>query len=870
MREHFFFYVTGIKNSDTREKKHSKCYNSGMPFKKKFLYSGYDVLKGTFFAHEKLFNMTTRSGEKVPHTEKITFTTFDEYYNAVGEEIYDDACFFQYEFSDEEITKYNLDISRLNFVSIINYTIDDALKELKSDENNKIENPLFSRAYKTEPNSNPSVASLLSSWQSHSNTWKKIPDKGRGHYEINKWAYKNDFFVDVRYIDKGENITHKKTYNFAYFFDFVYFLKGDLSYASLGEVEGLENVKNIEQYNLDYALADSKVLSKAHAKLTKETDINFFKGNVEQSTTALVPTADVKPPRDLEESEDNLNQNDSNQNCRIYYISDLHLEYILGDLCAWSPVDVGKALDKIADELTKDLPLDNSINSLYVIAGDTVNYDSMDIYSAFLSDLAAKLSERYHDKYPSGTRIHPYIITTLGNWELNDGNIQEIMQNVIERCQEISNKYMGYDKDKATRIKKIIHLLDSLVYFDADMIPQEMSYEEIMGISDDEFTKRLKCTRVIMVGGPGLYFGTGIDPEDEPKETETHSDDPNLYAVYEKVVRCANGKQVIVVSHYQTNRWIKGHYYNNCIYVHGHNHRNDYHIEYNYRIYGDNQYGQGGHNKNPLSFEYPKFKYFYADSEIDIFDDYEDGIYDINPDEYVAFLRGKWMNASFNRKNIQIKMLKRYGYYMFVGVSDRDGTLYILNGGQIKCLSTKNIQYYYDHMLEVIKSIDGPLGEYNIQQQEIARAVKQFGGLGTIHGSIIDVDFYNHIFFNLWDRKMTPYYAYDITERIVYKDVATMLQNGCPQLYQRYKDNENNGNNFEANLPANISKPTIRGNRDQMHDKSKELYKQSRVLKKMEKINGKVLTLWPNVDIKSEKAVKGEKIKEIAEKKSSK
>ena len=68
----------------------------------------------------------------------------------------------------------------------------------------------------------------------------------------------------------------------------------------------------------------------------------------------------------------------------------------------------------------------------------------------------------------------------------------------------------------------------------------------------------------------------------------------------------------------------------------------------------------------------------------------------------------------------------------------------------------------------MISTIKMPLDKYTSFQKHIADIVKRIGGVGTIHGSIIDIDFYNHIYVNLIDLSLIGYLASDIINKIVY------------------------------------------------------------------------------------------------------
>ena len=83
---------------------------------------------------------------------------------------------------------------------------------------------------------------------------------------------------------------------------------------------------------------------------------------------------------------------------------------------------------------------------------------------------------------------------------------------------------------------------------------------------------------------------------------------------------------------------------------------------------------------------------------------------------------------------------------MFV-LQNSDRKLSILNGGVLNRLEYKDINYYFNKMDEIILYIKNPLDQYTEYQKQISEAIKTIGGRGTIHGSIVDIAFFNHIFF---------------------------------------------------------------------------------------------------------------------------
>ena len=99
--------------------------------KKLFDHKWYDVLSGKFYAEEYII----ADDPKDCDTREKSFDSFDEYYEYVDGDVYENACYYGYRFSDEEISKHSLDLKRMNFDSFEKETISswEAPPELKFD-----------------------------------------------------------------------------------------------------------------------------------------------------------------------------------------------------------------------------------------------------------------------------------------------------------------------------------------------------------------------------------------------------------------------------------------------------------------------------------------------------------------------------------------------------------------------------------------------------------------------------------------------------------------------------------------------------------------------------------------------------------------
>lgn len=275
--------------------------------------------------------------------------------------------------------------------------------------------------------------------------------------------------------------------------------------------------------------------------------------------------------------------------------------------------------------------------------------------------------------------------------------------------------------------------------------------------------------------------------------------------------------------------------HNNFVYVNGHTHRNYFYDDGVYRIYSDNQIGY--HQNNCC------LKFFYLDDDYDIFANYSDGIYEITREDYWNFNRGKNIGITFNRKFHKLYMLKKNGYYMFI-LESANSNLNILNGGFMKRLPIASVRYYYEQMDNVISKIKTPLDKYSQAQKQIADKIKTIGGCGKIHGAIIDIDFFNHIYVNPIDYTITPYFALDIQRKIVFPDVLTLLQQNCPSLYANYL------NVIQGDSKSQLTFTYAKSIKKAQTYLETDIYNASREIKKMQKLQNNILSVWLDTSLK--------------------
>ncbi|WP_159430667.1 hypothetical protein [Anaerotignum propionicum] len=162
--------------------------------------------------------------------------------------------------------------------------------------------------------------------------------------------------------------------------------------------------------------------------------------------------------------------------------------------------------------------------------------------------------------------------------------------------------------------------------------------------------------------------------------------------------------------------------------------------------------------------------------------------------------------------------------------------------------------YYYDTIENYTENVRLLLDRYTGGQKKISDFVKGLGGSGKIHGCIVDVDkpgifesySYCHLFVNPIDGRITPYFAYDVSSRIVYNDFKALLksQKSCKLLQDNYKRREKE---LSLNMPALQYSSQLEewGYESSMYDEGSYLYKISRIIKSLQYVAEKsIVRIW--------------------------
>lgn len=212
---------------------------------------------------------------------------------------------------------------------------------------------------------------------------------------------------------------------------------------------------------------------------------------------------------------------------------------------------------------------------------------------------------------------------------------------------------------------------------------------------------------------------------------------------------------------------------------------------------------------------------------IDIFKDtgfstdkYEDGIHDITVDDYWSF----YQKITTNRRpkfthTHSVKFIKNSGFFMFVSVSEK-GTTSIMQGGSLRKLK-RPLEYYYQRFPEYANTVLLKFSKYwdalysiskQVQsiapnEEEIKNCYKryvdgckerdafwldyelwkllyknQYSFSGKVHGCIVDIDYFNHIYLNPYNGSIAPYSAPSMYMKYVYTNVPSLIATQRPEM----------------------------------------------------------------------------------------
>lgn len=461
---------------------------------------------------------------------------------------------------------------------------------------------------------------------------------------------------------------------------------------------------------------------------------------------------------------------------KFFYITDLHLESQLGLTGMTTDEIKGKVAQKV-DEMLGGLSKEDMADGVLLVGGDVA--DSEEVAKIFFDAVF------FH--------FHGPIIFVLGNHELWDGCTyangkscqKRSIDEVVTAYKQFNKTKFGFEAKMYCLENEVLVCYKNSMYQNSDEfgvgrktagMPRGglcvLTEEMLLNTSTDDLREFFDECSMIVLGGLGFC---GLNPRynadtglfrDRVSREEDVERSKRFRAVYDRVVSCADNKRVVVLTHTQTEDWTTDAPHPNWVYVNGHTHQNGLvKTEDGVTVLYDNQVGY-----KPKKWHLNQFS---LERYYDPFEAWADGIYRITPQQYMDFNAGRGIQMEYFRQQGDIYALKQKGIYMFMlqhGIG-----LYLLRGGQ-KLNVFHGLEYYAANLEKYVEKIQAAFRPYRNALDKIAAEVKRFGGSGYVHGSIVDIDYYNHIYLDPFDGYLMPYFALDVTDRREFRSVRELLE----------------------------------------------------------------------------------------------
>lgn len=513
------------------------------------------------------------------------------------------------------------------------------------------------------------------------------------------------------------------------------------------------------------------------------------------------------------------------KNLVLAYISDLHLDLLIANLglSLEDETEIKNCFRDMIVNMYDSIPTSDELITKVIFVGD-ICFNKV-IFKLFF--------QVYRDLIFDDTFV------VLGNHEL----------------WNIDHKYPNIDaniKDYRALLSELtpsITLLDDQLWF-PNKINHTLSRREIVSLTKKDINKLFSDNDYAIFGSTGysgvnenfnsqnnIYGYANLTRNEEVLRSQQTDD------IHTKLSRIAGNRNIYFATHMPLSDWSKSKYNTNWKYLHGHTHLNFCCVNSEKQIYANNQI------VNPnRQF---KLKFIISPRCVKL-DFYSDGIHTISRSEYIAINSALGIHFSFNREIDTIYMVKRCGLYMFFATFHNYRSLKILCGGQIEN-AKHDLQYYYDNICNYSESINKVMAPYYMHLEKISEVIKTLGGSGYVHGSIVDIDFFSHIFINPFDGTLLPYYATSIVDKYVYPNFSLLLNEHRPDLLVPYNELKNK---TDMVLYSGLNSSLTNGLSQPIHYTETKMYNISLVVKKLQFIkNNGVVRLWNDAFLNKSQSV---------------
>lgn len=605
--------------------------------------------------------------------------------------------------------------------------------------------------------------------------------------------------------------------------------------------------------------------------LDRSDELSFLPSLIEEKNNTVTKNKEILLP-DL----GNLGFKGAKNKGGVYYISDIHLDHKLYK--KFGEKGDKKRVNKYLHSLAEKLLLDDDGNKIsfpifggatVVILGDTSH--SFEINKIFYRHLsqqlpyyenifvvlgnhelwgfnnpeeAIKAYQEFFDSLPNIHLLHNSLY--ISNPHMNEReDINRLWRERFEIVRDKTltskkrDKLLKENSDKSARLQREYYGDTKEEQHKARIKQAILTQDQLGKMTVAEIREACFDSKTILFGTLGyaannpiynVYSGIYRDAVRTKGQEEELSKEAE--SIYRKLTEALPENYVIVASHMALHDWSKTSYMQKWQYFSGHTHINKKTITEDITEYADNQVGYYGKRI--------KFNAIVVDERIDYFAYYENGIHHISETEYRLFYSGfsKPLMGLDRRgcENSEIIMLKNNGLYLFLIEKESTGQLYLLEGGKRRILKNQDINYYYKNMVKLNEVLSKAVEGIRQYLEQLSVFIKQIGGLGFIHGNIVDIDTFNHVMVDLETGKLLPYFAFSVNDRYEFDNVPKLLKMSRPDLYKRFiSSNEK----IPMVRKDSLAKSTFR------HSDDSSIYKNSNtMLKIQDMLDYNVVRFW--------------------------
>ena len=301
--------------------------------------------------------------------------------------------------------------------------------------------------------------------------------------------------------------------------------------------------------------------------------------------------------------------------------------------------------------------------------------------------------------------------------------------------------------------------------------------------------------KVVLLGGVGYAVnnasfsaadGIYLSAIDEPTEVALHEQWICAFRNAKQFAK-AHSSILVVLSHMPPSDWLpKGENIDNCVFFHGHTHRNmTYGDDQSRFVFADNQVGY-----TSKRFSFRKIRLYKPRNP---FTSLPDGLHEATTSDYRDLYRyladdipGTKLIENTLAKGGKFYVVREAEYFGFFGTYKK--SVYICNGGRLIKLPPQEdgLSYYTKNFSQMVSLFLRSLSPLRAAQEKLSDLVKSFGGDGRIHGTIVDIDFLNHIMIDTYDGSLNFYYSPMFGAVKRYGNLQGLLHEQCPKYEKRY------------------------------------------------------------------------------------